>query len=91
MIKNKKAIYTIVSVFLCGVIITYIGLFKGKNIAQIASRAMNADHWLTSQELIIRWTYFPVIIGVSLIILSIILSYLNIGLTNRIKMYILVI
>ncbi len=72
--KYKKAIISITALFLGGGLITFIGFFKGRDIAISASRPYGASGWTTSQEFISACTYFPIILGVSLILLSILLS-----------------
>ena len=68
--KIKKAIALIIFLFLSGNFISYIGLTKGIDIAATLSRPRGVSSWGTSQEMIIGCTYIPVIIGVSLIVLS---------------------
>lgn len=53
---------------------TYLGFSKGHDIAATLSRPIGASGWITSGEMIIACTYTPVIIGVSLIVLSLIFS-----------------
>jgi hypothetical protein len=72
--KQTKAIMSILTLFFTGVIFEYVGFFKGRDIASSISRPKGAIGWTTSQELISGCTYFPIIIGVSLTLLSIIFS-----------------
>lgn len=74
MIKIRKSIISTVIVFLCGILLTYVGFFKGKDIAVAISRPQGATFFSVSQETILGCTYFPIIIGVSLLILSILFS-----------------
>lgn len=52
----------------------YLGFSKGHDIAATLSRPMGASGWITPGEMILACTYTPVIIGVSLIALSLIFS-----------------
>lgn len=72
--KLTKAIIPIVVFFLTGVDLIYIGFFKGNEIAIGISRPKGESIWTTSQELIRGCTYFPIIIGVFLLMLSLIFS-----------------
>ncbi|AHF11367.1 MULTISPECIES: hypothetical protein [Dehalobacter] len=72
--KQTKALISIVTLFLGGVLFVYVGFFRGRDIAISVSRPEGANGWTTSQELISSCIYFPIIIGVSLILLSIIFS-----------------
>lgn len=72
--KLKKAITLIISLFLGGSIILFIGLSKGEDIATNLFRPESATDWSTSMELILGCKYTPAIMGISLMILSIILS-----------------
>ncbi|MCC5912411.1 MAG: hypothetical protein JJT76_18495 [Clostridiaceae bacterium] len=72
--KLKKALILISSLFLGGSLSVYIGLSKGRDISRVLSRPRGASRWTVSNELTIAWTYVPVIIGISLILLSIIFS-----------------
>ncbi|EGD47646.1 hypothetical protein Cpap_1841 [Ruminiclostridium papyrosolvens DSM 2782] len=75
MIQKKiKAVILIVILFLSGCLVTFIGFFKGRDIAISVSRPKGASGWTTSQELMTSCTYFPIVIGVSIIILSLMLS-----------------
>lgn len=73
-LKLRQAIILIVCLFLSGNLITFIGFSKGRDIATSLSRPAGASIWSTSNEMILGCTYVLVIIGVSLIILSIIFS-----------------
>lgn len=72
--KQTKGVVSIVALFLGGILFTFIGFFKGYDIAISTSKPAGAIGWTTSQEYILSCTYFPIIIGVSLIIFSILLS-----------------
>lgn len=72
--KYKKAIASIVALFFSGSLITFIGFFKGHDIAINVSRPYGESVWSTSQEIISSCTYFPIILGVSFIFLSVMLS-----------------
>lgn len=72
--KIKKSITMIIFLFLSGNLISFIGLTKGRNIALILSRPRGAMSWETSQEMITGCTYIPVIMGISLIVLSLVFS-----------------
>jgi hypothetical protein len=72
--KQTKGVVSIVSLFLGGILFTFIGFFKGYDIAIKTSKPAGAIGWTTSQEYILSCTYFPIIIGVSLIICSIFFS-----------------
>ena len=72
--KFKQVIKLIISLFLVGSLIVFIGLTRGQDIASSLSRPMGATSWSISNEMILGCTYTPVIIGVSLIILSLIFS-----------------
>lgn len=72
--KLKKTIISVIMViflFLGGGIISFIGLTKGLDIASSLSRPKGAIGWTIPDKLILGCTYTPVIIGVSLIVLSI--------------------
>ncbi|MFZ7101421.1 MAG: hypothetical protein ACOWWO_02025 [Peptococcaceae bacterium] len=70
-VKLKQAIILIVALFLCGNLIAFMGFFKGRDIASSLSRPAGATVWSTSNEMILGSTYLPVMIGTSLIVLSI--------------------
>lgn len=72
--KFKQVITLIFALFLGGTLIVFLGLSKGHDIAVNLSRPMGASSWSTSKEMILGFTYTPVIIGVSLIVLSLIFS-----------------
>lgn len=72
--KQTKALISTVTLYLCGILFAYVGFFKGRDIAISVSRPEGANGWTTSQELISSCTYFPILIGVSLILLSIFIS-----------------
>lgn len=73
-IKLRQAIKLIVILFLSGNFISYIGLTKGVDMASTLSRPGGASSWSTSEEMILGCTYVPVIMGVSLIALSLAFS-----------------
>ncbi|NLT95246.1 MAG: hypothetical protein GXW85_06865 [Clostridia bacterium] len=73
-LKLKQAIILTVSLFLSGNLITFIGFLKGRDIATSLSRPAGASIWSTSNEMILACTYVPIIIGLSLIVLSLIFS-----------------
>lgn len=72
--KEIKAGILIAILFLSGCLVTFIGFFKGRDIAISVSRPKGATGWTTSQELMTGCTYFPIVIGMSIIFLSLILS-----------------
>ena len=75
--KLKKSIISVIIIiclFLCGNLISFIGLTKGVDIAGSLCKPKGAMGWTIPDSLILACTYVPVIIGVSLIILSISLS-----------------
>lgn len=72
--KPVKAIILIIFLFLIGNFISFIGLAKGHDIATTLSRPWGSNVWETSGEMIIGCTYTPVIMGVSLILLSLLFS-----------------
>ncbi len=74
LLKLKKALILVSSLFLGGSLSVYIGLSKGRDISSVLSRPRGASGWTVSNEMTIAWTYVPVIIGISLILLSIIFS-----------------
>lgn len=73
-LKLRQAITLIVALFLSGNLMAFIGFSKGTDIASSLSRPWGATFWTTSGEMILACTYVPVIIGVSLIALSIVFS-----------------
>lgn len=73
-LKIRQAISLIVILYLSGNLISYIGLAKGRDMASALSRPAGATMWSISDEMILACTYLPVIMGVSLVILSIALS-----------------
>lgn len=83
--KLKKAsIITLVS-FMVGHIIIYLGLSKGRDWASAISRPGRATFWTTSTELIQALRYTPMILGISLIVLSVIAFYYIFPLWLRIE------
>lgn len=75
--KLKKSIISVIMViclFLVGSILSFVGLTKGLDIASSLSRPKGAIGWTIPDKLILGCTYTPIIIGVSLIVLSISLS-----------------
>lgn len=72
--KLKKSIIMIVFLFLGGSLISFIGLSKGYDIAVILSRPIGATSWTTSGEMMFACKFTPVLIGISLITLSIVFS-----------------
>ena len=72
--KLKAAIILVICLFSSGSLISFIGLSKGVSIASSLSRPNGATGWVTTNEMMLGCTYTPVIMGVSLIILSIALS-----------------
>ena len=75
--KLKKSIISIIMVmclFLGGSLLSFVGLTKGLEIASSLSRPKGATGWTIPDKLILGCTYTPIIIGVSLIGLSISLS-----------------
>jgi len=72
--KYKQGIALTLLLFLSGSVTVYLGFSKGHDIAMVLSRPRGASGWITSGEMILACTYTPVIIGVSLIILSLVFS-----------------
>lgn len=72
--KVKKATNLILLLFISGIIITSIGLIKGEDIASSLSRPNGANIWSTSSQMISGCTFIPMIVGISLVILSLIFS-----------------
>lgn len=72
--KHKISLILIVFLFLSGNLMAFIGLSKGKDIAISMTKPIDQNTWTTSGEAIIGYTYIPIIIGVSFIILSLIFS-----------------
>lgn len=72
--KSKQIAALIILLFLTGSLIVFLGFSKGRDIASSLSRPMGANMWSVPTEMILGCTYTPVIIGVSLIILSLIFS-----------------
>ena len=72
--KFKQVIKLIISLFLVGNLIVFVGLIRGRDIASSLSRPAGATCWSISDEMILGCTYTPVIMGISLIILSLIFS-----------------
>ena len=74
MDKNEKVVFMLAATIFGGVLLTYIGLFQGTALAISASKPYWAVTWVTSPELITACTYFPIILGASLLLLSVLLS-----------------
>ncbi|WP_243641193.1 hypothetical protein [Xylanivirga thermophila] len=74
LFKFKKTISLIFLLFLSGIIFLSIGFVKGEAIASSLSRARQLDAWVVSEGMILGCTLIPIIIGLSLIILTIIFS-----------------
>ncbi len=74
--KLKRAIRLIITLFISGNIISYIGLTKGRDIALDLSMPAGeiTTIWSLSEEMVLACTLLPVIMGVSLVILSIAFS-----------------
>lgn len=72
--KMKKAIILIISLFLGGNLVIFIGLTKGRDMAIKLFVPITKSSSATFPEFIIACTYVPIILGASLIILSIIFS-----------------
>lgn len=72
--KFKQGIILTFLLFLGGSLMVYLGFSKGHDIAATLSRPIGANAWMTSGEMISACTYTPVIIGVSLILLSLFFS-----------------
>ncbi|KMT22466.1 hypothetical protein [Clostridium cylindrosporum] len=72
--KLKQAIVLTFLLFLSGSLMTFIGFVKGDDIATSLSRPIGESIWETSNEMILGCTYTPVILGISLIIMSITFS-----------------
>lgn len=72
--KFKQGVILTFLLFLSGNLMVYIGFSKGHNIAATLSRPIGASGWITSSEMLLACTYTPVIIGVSLVVLSLIFS-----------------
>lgn len=70
--KIKKICFTSVVLFFTGHMFIYLGLAKGNDIATSLSRPYGTSFWTTSQEFIEACTYSPILLGGSLILLSII-------------------
>ena len=64
----------VMCLFLGGSLLSFVGLTKGLEIASSLSRPKGATGWTIPDKLILGCTYTPIIIGVSLIGLSISLS-----------------
>ena len=73
-LKIKQAIILIISLFLGGNLLMIIGFTKGMDMAVQLSKPRGASGWTTSNEMVTAATYIPVIIGISLIVLSIAFS-----------------
>ena len=72
--KWKDTVAYTVGVYLCGVLLIFIGFFYGHDMAINVSRPYGATGWSTSQELVSACTYFPIVLGISLMILAIAFS-----------------
>jgi len=73
-LKFKQGITLAFLLFFCGSLMVYLGFSKGHDIAANLSRPTGASGWITSKEMILACTYTPVIMGASLIVLSLIFS-----------------
>lgn len=72
--RFKQAITLTFLLFLGGSLMVFLGISKGHDIAATLSRPIGASGWITSGEMILACTYTPVIVGVSMIVLSLIFS-----------------
>lgn len=72
--KLIKVISLIIFLFFSGGIIAFVGFVKGEDIAFIISRPSGANSWLTSNGMILGCMYVPIIVGISLILLSVMFS-----------------
>lgn len=72
MTKLKKSIILTVALFLCGNFIVFIGFLRGNDLAITLSRPIGATAWSTSGEFSIGCTYAIVILGISLVLMSIV-------------------
>jgi len=70
----KRGILLTLVLFFGGSLMVYLGFSRGHNLAAVLSKPAGASGWITTKEMIMACTYTPVIIGVSLIALSLILS-----------------
>jgi uncharacterized membrane-anchored protein len=68
--KSRQALPWIVGLFVGGIVIAGIGLTKGQELAAYFSRPMGAEFWFTSEGMQAGWTYIPVMVGVSMIVLA---------------------
>lgn len=70
--KSRQARTWIISLFIGGIVLSAIGLTKGQDIASYFSRPGGAVVWTISENLVLGWTYIPVMVGVSMMVLSMI-------------------
>lgn len=70
--KLKKVCIISIGLFILGNISIFLGLAKGADIGASLSRPYGATIWSISNELVRAWTYAPIALGISLIIISII-------------------
>lgn len=68
--KSRQAMPWIAGLFIGGIVIAGIGLTKGQELAAYFSRPMGAEFWFTSDGMQAGWTYLPVMIGASMMVLA---------------------
>ncbi|MGO1369022.1 MAG: hypothetical protein ACTHVE_07800 [Senegalia sp. (in: firmicutes)] len=74
--KVRDSIVIIIILFLLGNVLVFTGFVKGADMAfsLIGPQSFEEEEWYVPDGMILGSTYVPVIIGISLIILSIIFS-----------------
>lgn len=72
--KAKRAMTWIASLFIGGIVVAGIGMTKGQDIASFFSRPMGEEFWSISGGMLVGWTYIPIMIGVSMMILAIVFA-----------------
>lgn len=72
--KLRKTMTLIISLFVGGGILAYLGFTKGEDWATTLSRPRGASAWTTTEGFTLGCTYVPVILGVALILLSVVFS-----------------
>lgn len=68
--KSNQAMPWIISLFIGGIVLSAIGLTKGQDIASFFSRPGGAAVWTISDGLVQGWTYIPIMVGVSMMVLA---------------------
>ncbi|MBB3132265.1 hypothetical protein FHS19_006994, partial [Paenibacillus rhizosphaerae] len=82
LIINKHFISSFVFALL-GVVLIFVGFAKGRALAIQFSKPPNTQAWITSNGLMNAFTYTPVALGITLLILSLIIFTITFWFENK--------